>query len=336
MYAKKPAVAKKSVKAAVSNNTTAKSNIQTMSLYRRRKTVRRSYRPTTYRRRRTYRPRRRTYGHTKLSIIKPHGDCLLSDRVATKLRYSNVYKLTGITAGSTDSNIFSINGPYDPDGSSGSNPRPRFWDQYSTFYNRYRCYGCMVEITFNNLSPFSIGVAIGGIDPSDSGILAPTSFNDACEQNYRCLMINSEGSYKMKHYFDPAAAWGVSRLRYKTDDQFQSAVTTIPSWKSNFFVLIQNFSSETTASVNYHIKITYYTNFFSPKTVAPSLVQDAIAKMIAAGEHDNAMKLQSAFVACKDKLTSTAPSDDESDTTEVGLDDLTKSQLTKVIKAIKK
>lgn len=332
MYAKKPAVTKKPVSKAKAKPT---SKVTPMSLYRRKTTTVRRRRPTRYRHRRSHGYRRHAYGHTKLTIIKPHGDCILSDRVATKLRYSKVLSLTGILANGVDTNIFSINGPQDPDGTSSTNAQPRFWDQYTTFYNRYRCYGCKVEITFNSLSANSIGVAIGGIDPSDSGILAPVDFNDACEQNYRTLFINSEGSYKIKRYFDPAAAWGVSRLRYKTDDQFQAQVTTIPSWKSNFFVLIQNFSSETTANINYHIKITYYTNFFSPKTVAPSLVQDAIIKLLKAGEHDNALKLQNAFLASGGKHEiSDIESDNESDTTEIGLDQLTKSDM-EVIKKLK-
>lgn len=321
MYAKKRTVAKKPAakpKFKPRAKTQVKAKKPLLSLYKRSSKHSKS--------RRSY--HRRSYHNTHasgthISIIKPHGDALMSDRVSTKLRFSHVKNLTGILTSAVVTNKYSINNPYDPDLTSGTANQPRFWDQYATYYNRFRCYGAAVEVTFTLQTTGNIGVSIGGIDPSDSST-APVDFDDACEQNFRTIMLNDQGSYKLKEYFNPAKAWGVSKRRYDTDDVFSGTMTGGPPWLANFFLLIQNIGTESSVNVNYHIKITYYTNFFSPKTVAPSLFEAVFKEALAKQQ-----KLE--------EYAKTLPEpESDSDTTEVGLDDLTKSQLTKVIKAIKK
>lgn len=234
---------------------------------------------TQYRRRRQYRGRKRSrYGGRKWfkrkmrstrQVVRGPAGILSADRYFTKLKYSTVYNAADASTalGYYNSFDFRGNGPYDPEAALGGG-QPYGFDQLAAIYQRYRCYASKIRVKVHNLTGSSTTPYFMAVFPYATGA-APTDagwYVNAAEQPYsRYVTRNAfDSSPTLKSVMSTAKIYGVNKTMVKSDTQFQSLVSTTPSyewfWKVSFGQISPTVTSANT--FNLQIDITYYMEFF--------------------------------------------------------------------------
>ena len=82
----------------------------------------------------------------------------MPDRLITKFSYKDNVNLTDVLSFGTK--IFRLNSIYDPDLDLVNGHQPLGYDQWSTFYNKYRVYKAVVRATIMNNQNGGIQCAI--------------------------------------------------------------------------------------------------------------------------------------------------------------------------------
>lgn len=217
---------------------------------RRTNTVRRRrYKRPTYSRR-TRRPR----------ITRAIG---LPKQIFAKLRYSELNEIN-IAAGASSTVVYRLNSIFDPN-ASGVGGQPYYSDQYAAMYNRYRVYGCKVDVTMscssstaNLFHPTAVLLSYADTAPAWG-----TQIN--ASNSKRCIrrqMIPGQSIVTMKRYFDLASVAGVSRREYNVAEVFQALTTANPSRNIDCQVNVENNDGTATISLTYTIRLTYYVKYF--------------------------------------------------------------------------
>jgi hypothetical protein len=170
-----------------------------------------------------------------------------------------------ILGGTTFENIFRANSVFDPD-FTGTGLQPRFFDQLTPVYNRYRVVSFSWHVEFANSSqtyPCTAGAV--------NGSQAPTSISDAAEILHSSVQLVGLGAqskiFNGKVRLDQLS--GRSFQGYHIDDLTQSVVTTNPIEVLNFHVVASNVTLTTFVPV-ISVTLWYDTVFFDPVIPAQS------------------------------------------------------------------
>lgn len=220
--------------------------------YARRRTNRR---PRNRRRRRPRRYRR------KVNLKANSG---FPAQIYTKVVYAETFSLAS-TSGAIANQSFSGNSPYDPD-STGVGHQPYFYDQLTTIYNSYMCYGSKIEIIAGTnsstdarmvLRPSIPATAIGDIDLE-------------CERPHaKCWYIKPEGESRPRMKY--ASTRRIFGTQNKTlDENFQAASSANPNNRWYWLIGMKPTDDSSTITCQMTVKITYYCRFFDRATVSSS------------------------------------------------------------------
>jgi len=107
--------------------------------------------PRKYKRKRKFKKKKGYRSNPRMLSLGPYmpDRCLGKHKYTQVVALSQTYAATDITTSARNS--FSCNGMYDVD-ETGTGHQPRFFDEMSSFYDKYRVIGSKITVKFINLS----------------------------------------------------------------------------------------------------------------------------------------------------------------------------------------
>lgn len=227
------------------------------------------YRKTYRKRKATSRPRRRTYRrkyHKKASTSVVRGPTAVPDRMMVKLRYSDNF--TATTTTSMNLQLMTVNNPYDPD-KTGVGHQPLGWDQWTAFYDRYKCFGSKITLTVLNESTTEQGF-VGLVCKNENTAVA--NLPTLMEKPYaKIRFIPTEGSggknpAYVSSYMSTKKIFGVKFL----DDDYAALTSTSPANVAYWHIYVQAADEVTSCSFRFFVSIKYYVMFYDRKGLTQS------------------------------------------------------------------
>lgn len=219
------------------------------------------------RQRRTRRPRRRfrrRRNNLNRTVSARTGVLGLKDRTFAQLKYNEVVQWNPGAA--TGNYQFNLNSLFDVN-RTGSGHQPYFYDQYSTFYNRYKVHGCKWFVRLSGCNTLCKVTVV----PSNS-TTAPVDNTDATEMPYaKSTMIaqNTTPIFEkaIKGYVGMKKLYGRKELENKDEalvsaSPSETAVLNINAYSAD--------GSTTVSSLNIDITLVYYCEFFDRLNVVGS------------------------------------------------------------------
>jgi hypothetical protein len=190
------------------------------------------------------------------------------------LTYSQQYLHIITNSAAAARQQFSMNSLFDPD-FTGTGAQPEFFDQLSTLYNRYRCYGSAIKVS---LIPFSAGTQIntpvGVILVPTAQSLASSSYEDAAGLP-RAQNKISTGNMDYKNQ-TLVASHSVSEILGVKDvegsDRLQALVTASPSEQCLWGIVARTIDGITVSDLAISVRITYDVEFFDRQIASQSLL----------------------------------------------------------------
>lgn len=225
------------------------------------KRVVRRKRPRRYTRRKKVYRRRVVRPYTKVNRGMP-------ERLFTKLRYCENFKVTVGTADALISIRTFQSSLYDPDNSVTGGHQPMWFDQYAAIYGRYRVYGIGYVITAQNQNADQ-GWFIG-VRRDNSYIIGDVIMQAWMERRDTQVRMGSNrygnsALQRIKGYMSVAKVRGLSHKEVAIDDNYSAFCTANPNLMAYLIVACQSGWAGTVLDVN--VKLTYYCEFFD--TVTP-------------------------------------------------------------------
>lgn len=225
----------------------------------------RRFKKKNIRRRKTYRKkrynRRKRANASTMTVRRP---TIVADRTFVRLRYNEIATLSSATY--DGSYAFSGNGIYDPNISS-TGTQPTGYDQWSNFYSQYRVRGSKIKIKVANISGTS-SVIIGVVPCIDYVNTASGGINEVI-RDPRCkyTMLSSGGQTLgfVSNYNTTKKTYGENDL---SDTLYVGASGNSGSNPTNqwyWCIDAANVSGSGSISLQMHVEITYYVEFFKRK-----------------------------------------------------------------------
>lgn len=156
-----------------------------------------------------------------------------------------------------------LNSLFDPD-RSGVGHQPYCFDQWASFYNRYRVYGCKYTVTFiNTLSNDVPHVGVSFDNVATSQALNQT-FWEMPNCKHSLLTEDNGGPCKKVFwgYVPLTKAYGITRVQLKTDDRYSADVGSSPAETSVLHVVGQDVFLSANVNLNVQIDLVYYAQMF--------------------------------------------------------------------------
>lgn len=200
-------------------------------------------------------------------IREPNG---IPTDLDVKLKYIDGYTLaSGATA---FSQIWRLNGPYDPD-YTGTGHQPYLFDQYMAMYNVYCVRGCKVKVSVTPQQTNSgVGTIFYGFTISDNlpdTTLAPLVNAEKQYGQYR--LHNADDRPEIfKAYRNIGVLYGMGKDGHIKDSTFWGDASSNPT--NQAFAMLQGVTATGGTSTNHNVivELTYYVRFQKQKRVAAS------------------------------------------------------------------
>lgn len=168
--------------------------------------------------------------------------------------------------------VYNANSIFDPDETGGGH-RPVGYDQFNTFYNRYRVWGVRVSVIFApkpsvTSTMFKVGVLV------NNSISLRTEWDNSAEQQELTVKAVSPqaGPVTITKYYNLRTILGQTKEQYRTDDRFQALFSANPSERMGIHFLAATMLGAAPGStvVDYDIKLEYRVELFDPHPLATS------------------------------------------------------------------
>jgi hypothetical protein len=186
----------------------------------------------------------------------------LPARKFCKLRYVAAYNSVSASTTAVE-RWYRLNSIFDPDG-TGVGHQPLYHDQLANIYQAYRVHGAKVIVNISNASVSANIQTHIAFFPVRDDLTTPSSIDQAVEQ-WRCrsVILPTDGtSVTFAQYYDCAKIQQVSKLRYKSSDDFMAGMGANPTRDTNWHMLVQSRDQSSSVTVNYTIEIIYYVELF--------------------------------------------------------------------------
>lgn len=195
-------------------------------------------------------------------------------RFYTRFRYSERYNVNNSgSATLLASQIVNLNSLFDPN-NTGVGHQPRGFDQLCpTFYQKYRVYGCKVQVEplVTSTGAFG-GRMLFGWQPISNTTPLVTNQNDARE----CIgakiwtVSNNTRPPRFTKYFDCASVCGVPKSSYRGDDETAALYNQNPELLSRLHLFVGSPDDTTAVSAVLNVEMTFYCVLFERDLVAQS------------------------------------------------------------------
>jgi len=209
-----------------------------------------------------------TDGRRKFSQLNPmhitriNSVSCVPDAIEVKLKYVALQRIDTTSAFFYDA-VFRGNSLFDPD-LTLTGHQPLGFDQWKTFYNRYRVLACSAKLNVDNAAAGPSLWAVFG--PSTSSTSYSGDLSDALEQPRAKVMgpieVASRRAHTMKHYMTTSEAMGVTPETVKIENEYSAATSASPSkiWYWHLSFLSTDQSSD--ILVNFILELTFYCQMF--------------------------------------------------------------------------
>lgn len=204
-------------------------------------------------------------------ITKQRGYSPFGNRYMAKLPYCEDF-IMSTNANSAVVQSWRLNGLFDPNVALGGH-QPRWFDQLSPLYNKYRVNGAHIVCTFND--PSADGVFVG-LNVYNSNVTANSVAgklaSDIRERKLATVYpLNNSGSQvkTLSVYIPMAKVLGLTSAQYQSDPGTESLVNSDPAKQ----VWLETFVTAPTTGItpmSVSLKITYYCTFFDYNAPAQS------------------------------------------------------------------
>lgn len=222
------------------------------------------YRRKRFRKKRFNKRRRRRYGkRRKINRVIVRGPTGIPDKLLVRLVYADQIS---ITTGIPGKYVFRGNSIFDPD-LTGVGHQPRFFDQYSQLYERYRVHASKINIKLVNASPNVSGLGVVPLTQSTSTEL--NSIVDLQEAPYVKFRWLQNGSNPTVTSITSFMKTSVIRGEKDEDDDYSAQFVANPT-RMWYWHIIAAESDNSPPTVNSVVKITYYVEFFRRRIVSQS------------------------------------------------------------------
>lgn len=187
----------------------------------------------------------------------------IPDKLMVRLVYSQQLSLT---ANGINRYVFRGNSVFDPD-FTGVGHQPRFFDQYSPLYERYRVHASKINLKIINVDSSVCGLGLIPLTASTSTEIGTiTDCQEAPYMKFRWLQgqINQQ-LVTINSFMKTSAIRGES----DKDDDYSAPVTGNPA-RQWFWHIIAAQSDDSQPTINMAVKLTYYVEFLRRKLVIQS------------------------------------------------------------------
>lgn len=187
------------------------------------------------------------------------------DRMLLKLPYYESIKWSGNPVAYYDWNLNSI---YDPN-RTGTGHQPLGYDQWATFYNRYRVYGVTVRFSATNLADVPVRIGIVG-DNSSSGATYLTDQSRFEQPHMKSFILgnaNGMNTRSFKMFFSCARIQGSPKVRYNSENQFAAQWNANPIENIVGHIIGQSLDGQTALNVQWDIHMIFHIEAFDRKVL---------------------------------------------------------------------
>jgi len=220
----------------------------------------------------TARPRRR---YARRSAPRRNGGkvtalktATVPDRMVLKMKYVDNIVLSGVGGASR---VFRLNSIYDPDTSITTGHQPLGFDQWATFYAKYRVFKANVTIKATNGSSNSADTEQIGMVAFNNNNLAIGSADEFYEQPHckKALLSGRGGMDRaiMTYSVDCPRIVGMAPVVYKSTSTTASVFQGNPTEQVNLAILTRPIDGQSTSLVNVEVSITYFVELFDRSPV---------------------------------------------------------------------
>ncbi len=226
------------------------------------------YRKRIVRARRPKRFHKKAVNRKRALVNFTRSPSAVADSTFVKLRYSTT--VTTTSTGTPISHVFqtSLN---DPDYSGGGH-QPLGRDQWTAFYQRYRCFGMKYECIAVNTNTSVQADCCVIQKPTTAAVTTSDQFWEIPYSQPKILNIEGAGgsSRLFKGYMSVAKVQGCTKRRVAMDDVFQAAQTANPAVMA--YLHVSSFADDlaTSVTVRWRVRLTYYVKLFDRVTLATS------------------------------------------------------------------
>lgn len=163
---------------------------------------------------------------------------------------------------------YRLNSLFDPRQAAGGH-QPRFFDQWTAMYERYRITGAKVEVEAYNQT--NGGIATLFLIPLHYNAAVFTSSQQAFEnKKVSSAMLTDQKPVKLTRYFNIAQVEGVKRTVVANDQDYAAGMGGDPPRFPTVQVAVSSLRTGDVNDIVLRTRITYYGKVFQPKTVGAS------------------------------------------------------------------
>lgn len=237
----------------------------------RRKVPRR--RPAGHKKRRRSAWRSKRRGGSKATTTVMRGPSGFPDRIRVKLNYYALEQAT-LSAGVAAYLQYRGNSVYAPRYTSGH--QPYAYDQWCSFYTKYRVLGSSIRVTPGwGGTDFTGSTSVNGIAvavvPAPTDVAPGSEILEQPYSRYKTGYVAESNRLTVKHYMSTAKIFGVNRQAVHDEDNYAAAYNASPSDVWFWYVYVYNpFGTTDNMYMSFNVKLTYYVEFYRRYTMSQS------------------------------------------------------------------
>lgn len=227
--------------------------------------------PARFRRRkRVFKRRGRTirFGKKGNSMKRPTVKLLrsplMADRLFVKLKYVQRIPLV-ITSGATDIQYFRANSMYDPD-YSGAGVQPTGFDQYMTFYQRWRVHASSCKLQVSSIGTTAPAQNFQIVMTPETAVANYTDIDSASASVYaKQLLFNINTNVNtIKLFSTTRKQFGLNKETVATENDFTGdASNDLPAANQWWWAIYVNVPDRTSTGTLYgFFTVTYFCEFY--------------------------------------------------------------------------
>jgi len=213
---------------------------------------------------------RRKYNRANGGKIVALKTSTVPDRTILRMKYVDNIVLAGI-GGST--RVFRMNSIYDPDTSVTNGHQPLGFDQWASFYNKYRVFKAVVTLRCANASSNSADSEQIGFCAHNDQVTPPQSDAFFEQPHAKKMLIGGRGGMDrgtLRYTVDLPRVLGMAPVVYKSNPDVASPFNTSPVEQVFGTIFARPIDGSSTTLVNCEITIEYFCELFDRSAVSLS------------------------------------------------------------------
>lgn len=217
--------------------------------------------------------RRGAKGRANGGLVRAVRTATVPDRTILRMKYVDNIVLTGIGGASR---VFRLNSMYDPDTSVTNGHQPLGYDQWNTFYNKYRVFKADVVLTFTNSSSNNADTEqVGFVAYNDQA--SPPQGDAFFEQPHcKSVMLSGRGGMDkgvIRYSVNLPRILGMAPVVYKSATTTSALFGSNPAEQVLGAIFVRPIDGQSTSLVSCQVWIQYHCELFDRTQITISYPQ---------------------------------------------------------------